>query len=382
MLPVAGKPILEWNLEALSACGVKKAVIVVGYCADVIKKHFGGKFKSIKLDYVTQTEQLGTAHAVATAEKKIFGDFLAMNGDVLIGEKDLKGLIASHEKSKNAASMCLTKVSDPSRYGVVTVKAAKVKSIEEKPEKPKSSLANAGAYVFSKDVFKLIKEVDKSERLEYELTDALTALIPQGVGAVVAKQRWLDVGMPWHLLDANEIMLNEMKLAVDKKAIVEDFTVMKGEVHVGAGTVIRSGAYIEGPAWIGEDCAIGPNCFIRPHSMIGSGCHIGNAVEIKNSIVMDKTSIGHLSYVGDSVIGEGCNFGAGTKVANLRFDDSEVRVEVKQRMEGSGRRKFGCLMGDGAKTGINVSIMPGRSIYPGAFVDAGSVVRNTIYTEE
>jgi bifunctional UDP-N-acetylglucosamine pyrophosphorylase/glucosamine-1-phosphate N-acetyltransferase len=111
-------------------------------------------------------------------------------------------------------------------------------------------------------------------------------------------------------------------------------------------------------------------------------CKVGNAVEIKNSIIMDDTHIGHLSYLGDCIIGERCNFGAGTLVANLRFDDKEVSIEVKNQMVKSGRRKFGCIMGDGVKTGINVSIMPGRSIYPGAYVDAGSVVKNTIYTEE
>ena len=96
---------------------------------------------------------------------------------------------------------------------------------------------------------------------------------------------------------------------------------------------------------------------------------------------MDGTNIGHLSYVGDSIIGEGCNFGAGTKVANLRVDNEEVRIEIKKELTASGRRKFGCLMGDGVRTGINVSIMPGRAIYPHASVSAGSIVRNTIYTD-
>jgi bifunctional UDP-N-acetylglucosamine pyrophosphorylase/glucosamine-1-phosphate N-acetyltransferase len=156
---------------------------------------------------------------------------------------------------------------------------------------------------------------------------------------------------------------------------------LKGEVEVGANTVIKSGAYIEGPVYIGSDCKIGPNCYLRQNTVIMDGAKVGNAVEIKNSIIGRKTCVGHLSYIGDSVIGDNCNFGAGTKVANLRFDDKEVSIEVKNKMKASGRRKFGCLMGDDVKTGINVSIMPGRSIYPGAYVDAGSVVKNNLYKE-
>ncbi|HDN83180.1 MAG TPA: glucose-1-phosphate thymidylyltransferase, partial [Candidatus Altiarchaeales archaeon] len=86
-------------------------------------------------------------------------------------------------------------------------------------------------------------------------------------------------------------------------------------------------------------------------------------------------------YIGDSIIGENCNFGAGTKVANLKLNESHVKVEIKNKLVSTGRRKFGCVMGDNVKTGINVSIMPGRAIYPNVYIDAGSVVRNTIYGE-
>lgn len=191
----------------------------------------------------------------------------------------------------------------------------------------------------------------------------------------------MDVGRPWDLLTANEMLLADMKKEIEKGATIEPYAVLKGNVHIGRGTLVRSGSYIEGPVYIGENCAIGPNCYIRPGTMIMNNVHIGNATEIKNSIIMSGTNVGHLSYVGDSIIGEKCNFGAGTNVANLRVDNDEVKIMVKDQLMKSGRRKFGCIMGDDVKTGINVSIMPGRSIYPGARIDAGSVVRNTIYNE-
>lgn len=382
MLPVGGKMILEWGLEALAAGGVTKAVIVVGYKKEVISGFFGKEYEGIKIEYVEQKEQLGTAHAVSMAEGKVSGDFYVMNGDLLVSEDLTKKLLADHKKAKAKNSMCLVEVSDPKQFGIVELKGSLVKGIEEKPEKPKSNLANAGIYLFGQEIFDAIRRVKKSTRLEYEITDAIDMLIERGrMHGFKAGGTWLDIGRPWDLLAANELILGEMKSYIDKKANVEQYAVLKGMVHVGKGSVIRSGSYIEGPCYIGENCTIGPNCYIRPSTFIRNKVHIGNAVEIKNSIIMSNTNVGHLSYVGDSIIGEGCNFGAGTNVANLRVDNDEVRIDVKGTLMRSGRRKFGCIMGDDVKTGINVSIMPGRSIYPGSRIEAGSVVKNTIYSE-
>ncbi|RLI88514.1 MAG: glucose-1-phosphate thymidylyltransferase [Candidatus Altiarchaeales archaeon] len=382
MLQVAGKTILEWDLEALARNGFNKAIVVVGYKKEVIVDYFGKKFNGIKLEYVNQREQLGTAHAVSMAEGKVKKEFLVMNGDLIVSEKLISNFIKDHKKNKSENSMCLVDVKDPSEFGIVQLRGFLVKKITEKPRESKSRLANAGIYVFNEEIFGAIRNVKKSKRLEYELTDAIKTLIPEKrVHGFKAKGMWIDIGRPWDLLGANETILNEMKLKKDKRVKIEKFAVIKGDVHIGNGTLIRSGSYIEGPCYIGENCIIGPNCYIRPCSSIKDNVHIGNAVEIKNSIIMSGTNVGHLSYIGDSIIGENCNFGAGTKVANLRVDNDEVRIEIKNKLTRSGRRKFGCLMGDNVKTGINVSIMPGRSIYPGAYVEAGSVVRNTIYSE-
>jgi bifunctional UDP-N-acetylglucosamine pyrophosphorylase/glucosamine-1-phosphate N-acetyltransferase len=149
---------------------------------------------------------------------------------------------------------------------------------------------------------------------------------------------------------------------------------MKGAVSVGKGTVIRSGSYIIGPVTIGENCEIGPNCYIRPHTAIGDNCHIGNAVEVKNSIIMRDTDFPHHNYVGDSVIGEGCNFGAGTKIANLRLDKREIWVAgINTR-----RRKLGAIIGDGVQTGINSSINVGSMIGNDTFIGPGAIAGGII----
>lgn len=382
MLPVAGKPILQWDLEAIAGNKFKKAIIVVGYKKERIMNYFGDKFNGIELEYVIQKEQLGTGHAVSIVEDFVDDSFLVMNGDLLVSQDLISDFVKNHRNSDSEVSMGVVEVKNPSEFGIVDIRGKKVRGIVEKPKRSKGNLANSGVYIFNKGIFDAIKQIKKSKRLEYEITDAIKTVIPEGgVYGFRCSGQWIDIGRPWDLLDANEIILKSMALKIDKKAEIEKYAVIKNSVHIGKNSVIRSGSYIEGPCYIGENCIIGPNCHIRPCSSIGDNVHIGNAVEVKNSIIMPNTGIGHLSYVGDSIIGENCNFGAGTKVANLRVDNDDVRIEIKNKLIKSGRRKFGCLMGDNVKTGINVSIMPGRAIYPDAYVEAGSVVRNTIYSE-
>jgi bifunctional UDP-N-acetylglucosamine pyrophosphorylase/glucosamine-1-phosphate N-acetyltransferase len=309
-----------------------------------------------------------------------------MNGDILTSAETLKKLVSDWKTRKPAVALTVVEVEHPSEYGVINLKNNVVVDVQEKPKKPKGNLVSAGIFIYTKEIFKILKTIKTSSRGEYEITDALKVLIPRKqVYGFKCRGVWMDIGLPWHLLDANEIMMKAREKAIDlkpsKKSVIEKFAVVKGKVHLGDNTVIKSGSYIEGPCYIGRDCVVGPNAYIRPYTVLQDGCHVGNAVEVKNSIVMSHSKIGHLSYVGDSIIGRHCNFGAGTVIANLRFDDNGIHIEVKGILRNSGRRKFGCLMSDNVKTGINVSIMPGRSIYPNATIEPMTVVRNTIYTE-
>jgi len=129
---------------------------------------------------------------------------------------------------------------------------------------------------------------------------------------------------------------------------------------------------------IGEDCDIGPNSFIRPYTSIGDGVRIGNAVEIKNSTIMEDTKVAHLSYVGDSVVGSDCNFGAGTIVANLRHDGGDIISYIRGEEISSDRRKLGVIMGDDVKTGINTTIYPGTVIESGYRGRPGEVLRGRV----
>jgi len=372
MLPIANKPILEHIMDAAVAAGIDEFVFITGYFEDSIKEYFNdGSGWGVTIEYVHQPEQLGTASAIGCARGHVDGRFVVLNGDVLISSTHLKTLATRCED----AVISVKEVEDPSGFGVIETEGEKVVRIIEKPEVPPTNLANAGIYLFDDSIFGFIKRTKLSPRGELEITDSLAMMIESGanVGYETLDHDWIDIGYPWDLLDANKLLLTDLR--GECAGVVEPNATLIGEVVVGEGTIIRNGAYIIGPALIGRNCDIGPNCYIRPSTSIGNRVHIGNAVEVKNSIVMDDTSIGHLSYVGDSVIAHGCNFGAGTKVANLRHDGKNIKVRVRDERIDSGRRKLGVIMGDGVHTGINTSINVGTVMESGSATGPGEVVK-------
>ncbi len=182
---------------------------------------------------------------------------------------------------------------------------------------------------------------------------------------------------PWDILRVNEILVGALAESNIAGEVSPGCTI-EGQVVVGARSRLLPGVFIEGNAVIGANCKIGPNCYIRGNTAIGDNCHVGQAVEIKNSLLMNGASIGHLSYCGDSIIGEKVNFGAGTITANLRHDGSSQRSMVGQELIDTRRRKLGVVVGDGVHTGINTSFYPGRKMWPGTATRPGSIVERDI----
>ena len=358
MLPVAGKPLLEHIILRSHAAGADRFVLVVGYGAESVRSYFGdGSLLGVKIDYAFQDKQLGTGHALMAAESLAEDRFLVLNGDVLPDVPSLQ------EMARGGAAVSAIKVDDPKRYGVFTEENGYFKSVVEKSANPPSNLANAGIYLLERSIFDILRAVPLSERGEYELTDGLNLLAAREKIRIVENKSWLEIGRPWDILAANEIMLPDIEPCILGE--VEPGANLLGNVSLGRGSIVRSGAYIVGPVLIGEDCDIGPNCYIRPATCLGDNVRVGNAVEVKNSAIMSGSKIGHLSYVGDSVIGERCNFGAGTVCSNLRHDKGNIKSFIKGERVDSGRRKLGVIMGDNVMTGINTSIYPGTVIESG-----------------
>lgn len=366
---VANKNLLEHNLNQLKGI-VEEAIIVIGYKGEKIKDFFGDNYRGIKIKYAKQSEALGTGDAAVKALSLIKEDtFLILNGDDLYFKKGIKAALEQNP------SMLLKKVDNPSGFSQVLVKDGVIQKIVEKPKKKLSDLAGIGLYFANKEIFEA--EIEKSKRGEYELPDYFIKYIRNGNKLYSAlADNWYPVTYPWSVVKTNKMILNNLKKK--NKGKKEKGAVLKGKVKIGEGTIIKSGAYIEGPVLIGKNCKIGPNCYIRGVTTIGNNCHIGNGVEIKNSVVYDNTNIAHLSYVGDSVIGKNCNFGAGTITANLRHDNKNVKSMVKEELVDTGMRKFGCATGDNVKTGIGTLIYPGRKIWANQKTKPGEKVKKDI----
>jgi bifunctional UDP-N-acetylglucosamine pyrophosphorylase/glucosamine-1-phosphate N-acetyltransferase len=199
-------------------------------------------------------------------------------------------------------------------------------------------------------------------------------------GPVVRAKSSFIIRHPWDFLRANELYVSSLAENLIEGDIHAS-AVIEGVIHLGAGTRILPGVFIEGNVVIGANCKIGPNCYIRGHTSIGDGCHIGQSVEIKNCLILSKTNVGHLSYVGDSVLGEKVNFGAGTTTSNLRHDGKNHRSSVNGELVDTGRRKFGAIVGDRVHTGINTSIYPGRKLWPDTSTRPGEIVQRDLLSQ-
>ena len=374
MLPVAGKPIIQYNIESLSDNGITDILLIVRYKEEMVRNYFGdGSDFGVNIFYKTQKDFLGTANAISYGEDFIDDSIIVLNGDIILDDEIIHEIIKKYNYLTPDTLMLLTEVEDPSAFGVVEIENGNIKSIVEKPkrEEAPSNLVNAGIYIFNKDIFDKIRKTEISERGEYEITDSVSLQIKDNktvIGHKTSKD-WIDVGRPWELIEVNEDLIGKLKTEI--KGTIEDGAFIHGEVFLDEGSVIKAGVYIEGNVYIGKNCDIGPNSYIRGNTYFGDNVHVGNAVEIKNSIIMENTNVSHLSYVGDSVIGSNCNIAAGTNIANLRFDNATIKTKIKNQKIDSGRRKLGAIIGDSVKTGINSSFSPGVKVGHNSTIGSG-----------
>jgi len=370
MLPIANKPILEWNLLNAIDAGLTEFVFIVGYKSEMVRNYFGdGTNWNASIEYVNQGKALGTAHAIGTVENFV-DDFIVLCGDTIFGEEDFQNI------AKNKMSMGLVEVENAKEYGIVKLEGKRIVQIHEKMENPISNVINAGIYHFDSNIFGYIHKTGKSPRGEYEITDSINLLIKEESMEGIFLKEWRDVVYPWHLLDANEERLKKSEGGIEGD-ISENATLTE-TVIVGKNSKILPGSFIEGPVVIGSDCKIGPNCYIRPYTSIGNSCHVGNACEIKNSIIMDSSNVPHQNYVGDSVIGQNCNLGAGTKIANLRLDKKNINTILNGKKLDTNRRKLGVIMGDDVQTGINSAVDVGTIIGNKVFIGPGAMAKGEI----
>lgn len=383
LIHVGGKAILERCLVALKDNNITEVLIITHYMGRDIRDYLGDGSKfSMKVEYIEQKAILGTGNAALITEPYVNGDFMLIYGDLLFSPQAIKTVLGKYNAGKDTAIVTVVPVDKPENYGIIELDAEKkFKGLIEKPnrEETTSNLANAGLYIFSKDVFDALRKVKRSIRGEWELTDAVMLLAQEGKAvqiAEISKNDWFDVGRPWDLLEANAWALKRMEHRI--LGTVEPGAHLIGPVTVAETARVRSGAYIIGPCFIDEGADIGPNCFIRPCTSVGKNVRIGNACEVKNTIIMDGTHVGHLSYVGDSILCEKCNLGAGTITANLRFDDGTVKMRIKDKIVDTGRRKLGVILGDNVKTGINSTFLPGVKVGNDSWIGVNVMIERDV----
>lgn len=350
LFKIMGRPLIWYTIQNLRKAGIKDSIIVQDSKKDIERESKNYKFKNFKIKYVIQGRPLGTGDALKRAKEYIKDKFLVLNGDDFYSEGDIKKCL------KKKYCILVQSVFNPHNFGQIIVQRNKVKKLVEKPKKEVSKLVNTGLYFLDKSIFDF--KIKKSERGEYELTDFIKELIKKEKLYFEIAENWIPISYPWDLFDINEFLLGKIEREIFGK--VERGTALKGKVMVGKKTIIKKGTRIEGPVYIGSNCQIGPDCYIREYTTIGDNCIIGQAVEIKNSIISDNSKIAQSSYLGNSIIGSGCNLGAGAPEANLRFNfkTKKSNLQIKAASD-IGKRKLGCILGDNVKIGIDVSLMPG-----------------------
>jgi len=305
MLPIANKPMLFYGLEHLVRAGIKEIFIVVGPIKEGVKEAVGDGSKfGAKVEYVEQKEPKGLAHAVMVSEPYIGNDsFVMYLGDNLLRE-GAEPMINTFVEKKADSVIAVKLVKNPSLYGIAEIQDGKVVRLTEKPREPKSNLAVIGVYVFNSSVFEAVQNIKPSWRNELEIVDAIQYLVEHGKNVIVktVEDWWKDTGKPDDLLEANQLILQELK--AEMNGVVHNNAKITGNVYVGEGTVIHESTTIRGPAIIGKNCEIGPDVYIGPYTSIDDDCKILGA-ELENSIIMKNVEINCRRRIVDSIIGKG-----------------------------------------------------------------------------
>lgn len=177
------------------------------------------------------------------------------------------------------------------------------------------------------------------------------------------RELWLDEDFVWHALAQINAYFQKFSFDRIKNKIPPNVYIDRPEqIFIGEGTVLEPGVYIQGPCILGNDCIIRHGAYLREGVICGNNCVIGHASEIKHSIMLNGAHLGHLVYVGDSILGNRVNLGAGVKCANLRLDRREVKITSKGTRISTGLKKMGAILGDGCQIGCNTVINPGTLI--------------------
>ncbi|MEV7689718.1 glucose-1-phosphate thymidylyltransferase [Streptomyces bungoensis] len=329
LVPVANKPVLFYGLEAIAEAGVTEVGIVVGDTAAEIRAAVGdGSAFGVDVTYIPQAAPLGLAHAVLIAR-----DFLGEDDFVMyLGDNFVVGgitdLVDAFRAERPDAQILLTKVPNPTAFGVAELDAAgQVVGLEEKPRRPRSELALVGVYLFSPAVHEAVRAIEPSWRGELEITHAIQWLIDAGreVRSTTISGYWKDTGNVTDMLEVNRSVLERLERRID--GTVDDGSEIIGRVRIEAGAEV-TGSRILGPAVVGAGTVV-TGSYVGPFTSIAGDCRIEDS-EIEYSIVLRGSSLRGVGRVEASLVGRDVEVTPATrKPAAHRLvlgDHSKVRI--------------------------------------------------------
>ena len=285
LIPIANKTMLQYALDYLKEAEIYEIGIIINANDKSIQNIFGnGEGFGVEITYIEQDQPLGLAHVVKVSQSFIGSDnFIFYLGDnILIG--GLKSFINDFKRMKSNCHLVLSQVPNPNRFGVAEVINDRIVRIKEKPISPKSNLAVTGIYIYDSNIFEAVNSIKPSKRGELEISDAHQFLIENGYDVSYSEITgwWKDTGQPSDLLDANRLVLDNIKEKNDGS--VDNLTTISGEVIIGNNSQIIN-SKINGPAIIDNDTVI-KDSFIGPYTAIGTNCKITSS-KVEYSIIME-----------------------------------------------------------------------------------------------
>lgn len=366
---VWNRPMLGHVLDTLASLGIKSPCVVVGYQAESVRSFLGKSART-----VLQSPQKGTGHAVMVAEKvlRAADEVLIWPGDMpLLKKETLRVFFTEHRKNKTAVSVLSCRQTNPFGYGrIVRDSRGEFVAIREELDasetERKINEVNTGIYLFNREaLFAALKEVQPhNQKGEYYLTDTIEILRASGKSVqaccLASAEEAVGVNSKRDLAAAARLLSDRIidgHLSAGVNILAPADTWIAPDVKIGAGTTVYPWCWIEAGTVIGKNCQIGPFAKIRGSSKIGDGSIVGNFVEVNRSALGKKVNAKHLTYLGDAVVGDEVNFGAGAITAN--FD---------------GKNKHTTKIGSHAAIGSNAVMVAPVSIPPRVKTGAGSVI--------
>lgn len=372
LLKFLGKTLLQIQLEMAIKAGLTHFIIVCNkYNIEQIEK-ITSTVPDTKIKLVLQKQPKGIADALKSAASFLDEDILVVSPNDVFAASAYTRLF--HEAKKKLTDSYVlgyhTETHFPGGYLVVN-RANELQHIKERPKRGKepSNLVNILVHLHT-NPRKLLDYIDKVKTTNDDVYEcALDNMVKAGhkIQVITHNDFWAPVKYPWHIFDVVRYMLDISRSKVSRSAVISRKATIEGKVIIGDGVRVMENAVIRGPAYIGAGSVIGNNVLVRDYSHVGADCVIGYNTEVKGSYIGDGCWA-HSSYIGDSIIGQSCSFGAGTILANFRFDEKNISVAVGDAVTKTGRDKLGAIIGDNCKTGINASVMPGIKIGPNSIV--------------